>query len=78
MQEPLDLLNTLQDIEKRLGRERLLDKGPRTIDLDILTYAGQRMEMDRLTVPHPGLHEREFVLRPMNEYAISSSHSSDA
>lgn len=67
MREPLDLLNTLQEIEQVLGRERFIEKGPRTIDLDIVTYGGERIDMARLIVPHPGLSEREFVLRPLND-----------
>ncbi len=67
MRGPLDLLNVLQEIERVLGRERFVEKGPRTIDLDILTYGGEHIEMTRLIVPHPGLGEREFVLRPLND-----------
>ena len=66
--DPLALLDCLQAIEQSLGRERLVEKGPRTIDLDILMYSEQQMDTPRLVIPHPGIREREFVLRPLNEY----------
>ena len=66
-QEPLVLLNTLQSIERDLGRERSIAKGPRTIDLDVVSYGESRMDARRLILPHPGLAERDFVLRPLND-----------
>lgn len=48
-----------------MGRRKLVDKGPRNIDLDILLYANDRVAHERLTVPHAGIAEREFVLRPL-------------
>lgn len=68
VQEPLALLDTLQAIENALGRKRAIEKGPRTIDLDIILYGNERIQHARLNVPHPGLLERDFVLRPLNEY----------
>ncbi|SPN98584.1 probable multifunctional folic acid synthesis protein [Cephalotrichum gorgonifer] len=65
--EPLALLDALQDIEKALGRVKLIDKGPRSIDLDILMYDNQKVDNERLQVPHVGIPEREFVLRPLAE-----------
>ena len=65
--EPLSLLDQLQDIEKSLGRKKVLDKGPRNIDLDILLYGDEKVSHERLTVPHIGIPEREFVLRPLAE-----------
>ena len=65
--EPLELLDELQDIEISLGREKIIDKGPRNIDLDILLYDDQVIDHERLKVPHPGMFEREFVLRPLAE-----------
>ncbi|KAK4935144.1 trifunctional dihydropteroate synthetase, partial [Elasticomyces elasticus] len=62
---PTELLDVLQDIERRLGREKLVEKGPRCIDLDILLYDDKRVSSNRLTVPHASLLEREFVLRPL-------------
>jgi 2-amino-4-hydroxy-6-hydroxymethyldihydropteridine diphosphokinase len=61
---PFELLDALLNIEKSLGRERLIRWGPRTIDLDILAYGTIEMESDRLVVPHPRMHERAFVLKP--------------
>jgi 2-amino-4-hydroxy-6-hydroxymethyldihydropteridine diphosphokinase/dihydropteroate synthase len=64
---PMDLLDRLQSIENTLGRVKLIDKGPRNIDLDILTYNDEKLESPRLTVPHALMLEREFVLRPLCE-----------
>lgn len=61
---PLDLLDRLQAIEERLGRERTERWGDRTIDLDIVSFDDERMSGDRLTLPHPGAAERAFVLVP--------------
>lgn len=66
--EPLELLEVLQRIEQELGRVKEIDKGPRNIDLDILLYDEQRVEHERLQVPHPLMLEREFVLRPLQQY----------
>ena len=76
--EPITLLDTLQDIERRLGRTEkssVVDGKPvyhaRTIDLDILDYDRMRYHDDRLTLPHPHIAEREFVLIPLRELGIS-------
>jgi 2-amino-4-hydroxy-6-hydroxymethyldihydropteridine diphosphokinase/dihydropteroate synthase len=60
-------LDELQSIENALGREKIIDKGPRNIDLDILLYDDQVIDHERLKLPHPGMFEREFVLRPLAE-----------
>ncbi|EGR51942.1 uncharacterized protein TRIREDRAFT_56002 [Trichoderma reesei QM6a] len=65
--EPLKLLDELQAIERDMGRKKLIDKGPRNIDLDILIYGDEKVENERLNVPHIGIPEREFVLRPLAE-----------
>ena len=65
--EPLVLLDRLQAIEKQLGRVKTIEKGPRSIDLDILLYKGQTFHDDRLTIPHALMTERMFVLRPLWE-----------
>jgi 2-amino-4-hydroxy-6-hydroxymethyldihydropteridine diphosphokinase/dihydropteroate synthase len=65
--EPFALLDQLQDIEASLGRRRLVDKGPRNIDLDILLYEDYKIDHERLKVPHVDMAEREFVLRPLAE-----------
>ncbi|KAG6041378.1 hypothetical protein E4U41_004682 [Claviceps citrina] len=69
--EPLALLDELQSIEKHLGRRKLVDKGPRNIDLDILLYGDEVVRHDRLDVPHVGIPEREFVLRPLSQLVPS-------
>ncbi|ACL18221.1 2-amino-4-hydroxy-6-hydroxymethyldihydropteridine diphosphokinase [Desulfitobacterium sp. LBE] len=66
---PLDLLNLCQEVEKSLGRERLIRWGPRTIDIDLLNYDNKVWEDERLILPHPRMEEREFVLAPLREIA---------
>ena len=61
------LLDALLAIERELGRERRERWGPRTIDLDLLLYGSDAVDEPGLTVPHPLLHERRFVLEPLNE-----------
>ncbi|CZT03675.1 related to multifunctional folic acid synthesis protein [Rhynchosporium graminicola] len=65
--EPIALLDALQSIENFLGRVKVVDKGPRNIDLDILLYDDQLVGHPRLTIPHILMREREFVLRPLAE-----------
>jgi 2-amino-4-hydroxy-6-hydroxymethyldihydropteridine diphosphokinase len=62
---PLDLLDHLQAIEQAHGRERLQHWGPRTLDLDLLIYGNETLAGPRLTVPHPELANRDFVLQPL-------------
>lgn len=67
---PMDLLAVLQRLEADHGRVRGGRRwGPRTLDLDILLYDDLRMDSERLTVPHPGIASRPFVLRPLAELA---------
>jgi 2-amino-4-hydroxy-6-hydroxymethyldihydropteridine diphosphokinase len=61
------LLDKLQEIEFGVGRVRSFRNAPRTIDLDLLLYGSQRIDTPRLTVPHPRMHERAFVLAPLAE-----------
>ena len=63
--EPLDLLDQLQQFEQESGRVRLRHWGERTLDLDLLLYGQQNIENERLTVPHVGVLERDFVLLPL-------------
>ena len=63
------LLAELQAIEKSHGRERSLRNAPRTLDLDLLLFDDARLSSPQLTVPHPRMHERAFVLRPLLEIA---------
>ncbi|KAL2872498.1 folic acid synthesis protein [Aspergillus lucknowensis] len=65
--EPMELLDTLQSIELGLGRKKLIDKGPRSIDLDILLYDQRVFSNDRLDIPHKLMLERDFVLRPLSQ-----------
>jgi 2-amino-4-hydroxy-6-hydroxymethyldihydropteridine diphosphokinase len=62
-----DLLAVLQGIEKSLGRERTVQWGPRTIDLDLIQYGSLLSAADELELPHPRAHERRFVLEPWFE-----------
>ncbi len=62
---PLALLTHLQAIESSQGRERRRHWGERCIDLDLLLHGREVMQTDRLTLPHPGITERDFVLRPL-------------
>lgn len=66
---PEALLDALFDIEERFGRIRADKNGPRTLDLDLLLYNDQSIELPRLTLPHPRLHLRAFVLQPLAEIA---------
>jgi len=71
--EPVDLLDVLLGIELAMGRVRDEVWGPRLIDIDIIVYEGVEMESERLTLPHPHAHERDFVLKPLAEIAKSVS-----
>lgn len=64
-----DLLAALQDIEQAHGRERPYRNAPRTLDLDLLLYGDEVIAGPTLTVPHPRMHERAFVLQPLLEIA---------
>lgn len=69
-----ELLNTLKAIEKEMGREESVKWGPRIIDLDILFYDDIVIDMEHLQVPHPLLHERDFILFPLSEIAPDKVH----
>jgi 2-amino-4-hydroxy-6-hydroxymethyldihydropteridine diphosphokinase len=66
---PRQLLARIAKIEQQLGRRRMLPKGPRTIDIDILFYGSFIVKTPELTIPHPRFAERRFVLAPMVELA---------
>lgn len=66
---PEALLDALLEIEQRFGRIRAERNGPRTLDLDLLLYNDQYLDLPRLTLPHPRLHLRAFVLQPLAEIA---------
>jgi 2-amino-4-hydroxy-6-hydroxymethyldihydropteridine diphosphokinase len=67
--EPGDLLAACSDVERELHRVRGIHWGPRTIDVDLLTYGDRVVETNELIVPHPRMHERAFVLVPLLELA---------
>ena len=66
---PMELLSVLKKIETDLGRVKNVKNGPRVIDLDILVYDDISMATEELTIPHPGIEEREFVLKGLREIA---------
>jgi 2-amino-4-hydroxy-6-hydroxymethyldihydropteridine diphosphokinase len=72
--EPGKFLKLLLSIEEKLGRTRREKNSPRTLDLDLLFYGDQRIVEDGLSVPHPRLHERRFVLQPMVDLAPDWVH----
>jgi len=71
---PRQLLHHTQDIERVLGRKRTIVNGPRSIDIDILLYGQTIMSSDELTIPHPGMAQRRFVLEPLAELASTLRH----
>lgn len=71
---PLALLDALQAIEQAHGRERPYRNAPRTLDLDLLLHGDVVLDTPRLTLPHPRLGERAFVLRPLLEIAPELAH----
>jgi 2-amino-4-hydroxy-6-hydroxymethyldihydropteridine diphosphokinase len=71
---PLELLKYLKDLETCLGRRPSIRYGPRKIDIDILFYDELILHTPELTIPHPGLHERAFVLFPLADVAAKLVH----
>ena len=71
---PEALLERFQQMEKEAGRQRVERWGPRTLDVDLLLYDHQIISTDELTVPHPLMHERWFVLKPLCEIAADAVH----
>jgi len=72
--EPVALLRRMHAVEAALGRVRAERWGPRTIDLDLLLYEDRVIDTPELTLPHPRLHERSFVLAPLAEIAGDVRH----
>ena len=68
---PHSLLDALIEIEQRAGRVRVQRNGPRTLDLDLLHVDGVQLDDERLTLPHPRMAERAFVLLPLHDLAPS-------
>ena len=71
---PMQLLRRVRKIEKELGRQRLVPKGPRTVDIDILLFGRFVMDSPALQVPHPRMQDRRFVLEPLAEIAPELRH----
>ena len=71
---PRQLMSGILNLEQSMGRQRNQQKGPRTIDIDILLFGTSIIETQSLTVPHPKLHERRFVLEPLAEIAAEARH----
>lgn len=69
-----ELLKRILEIEQEMGRRRTQPKGPRTIDIDILLSGNDVVEVEELTVPHPAMAERRFVLEPLAEIAAEVRH----
>jgi 2-amino-4-hydroxy-6-hydroxymethyldihydropteridine diphosphokinase len=71
---PQELLLLCHMIESELGRERKIKYGPRTIDLDILLYNNDIIDTTKLKIPHPEMHKRSFVLKPLSDIAPDAVH----
>ena len=71
---PGELMAAILRIEEEMGRRRVQKKGPRSIDLDILLFGGTIMDSTELTIPHPAMHHRRFVLEPLAEIAPELQH----
>jgi 2-amino-4-hydroxy-6-hydroxymethyldihydropteridine diphosphokinase len=71
---PEQLIAGLLRIERDMGRQRVQKKGPRTIDLDVVLFGDLILDSPGLTIPHPAMHERRFVLEPLAEIAPDVRH----
>ena len=71
---PRQLLARTQKIEREMGRQRTVDKGPRVIDIDILLYGESTVRTEALEIPHPRMGDRRFVLEPLAELAPEHRH----
>lgn len=71
---PEGLMAAILVIEGKMGRKRTLPKGPRVIDIDILLFGDRIVSTAQLTVPHPAMHHRRFVLQPLAEIAPQTLH----
>jgi 2-amino-4-hydroxy-6-hydroxymethyldihydropteridine diphosphokinase len=71
---PRQLMAAILDLEQEMGRKRQQKKGPRNIDIDILLFGSSIVEAKGLTIPHPALHQRRFVLEPLAEIAPEVRH----
>jgi 2-amino-4-hydroxy-6-hydroxymethyldihydropteridine diphosphokinase len=71
---PLEFLSRMLAVEQSMGRMRTEPKGPRTIDIDIVFFGNEVLDTPELTVPHPAMHQRRFVLQPLAEIAPDVVH----
>jgi len=71
---PLEFLKRMLAIEQAMGRKRTEPKGPRTIDMDIIFFGDEVLDTPELTVPHPAMQHRRFVLEPLAEIAPEAMH----
>lgn len=71
---PEELLKFVKEVEKRVGRVARYRWGPREIDVDIIFYNGLILKSEQLTIPHPGITERFFVLKPLSDLAPNLVH----
>lgn len=71
---PMQLLSTVQRVERSLGRRRVINKGPRKIDIDILLYENVVVRSATLSIPHVSMAERKFVLVPLRELEAGLRH----
>jgi 2-amino-4-hydroxy-6-hydroxymethyldihydropteridine diphosphokinase len=71
---PIELMRSILEIERAMGRERVQKKGPRIIDIDILLFGDAVVDSEEVTIPHPAMHERRFVLEPLAEIAAEARH----
>jgi 2-amino-4-hydroxy-6-hydroxymethyldihydropteridine diphosphokinase len=71
---PQQLMASILELEEAMGRRRVQKKGPRTIDIDILLFGDTVLNSEEVTIPHPAMHERRFVLEPLAEIAPKAFH----
>ena len=71
---PQQLMDAILHIEQEMGRRRIQTKGPRSIDIDILLFGETIVDANELTIPHPAMHQRRFVLEPLAEIAPEVRH----
>lgn len=72
--EPADLLVAVKQIEKEVGRTETVHWGPRIIDIDIILYDTETVDLPQLKIPHPYMHQRKFTLAPLAEVAPQAVH----
>jgi 2-amino-4-hydroxy-6-hydroxymethyldihydropteridine diphosphokinase len=71
---PKQFMAAVLEMEREMGRLRTMKKGPRTIDIDILLFGDAVVDSPEVTIPHPAMHERRFVLEPLAEIAPEARH----